>query len=185
MAGLAVAGLVASFHAIIFAYGRQIYSLSRAGYFPRWLSLTHPVRRTPQRALLVGGAMGYAVALAIHATGPDHPVGAVLLNMAVFGAVISYTLQMASFLLLRWRLPDVERPYRSPLGTPGAVVALLLSVVTLISLFANDPVYQRVVVGAALWYLLGLSWFALVGRHQLLRSPEEHFALEAGGHADD
>ena len=32
---------VASFHTIIFAYGRQIYSLSRAGYFPTWLSVTH------------------------------------------------------------------------------------------------------------------------------------------------
>ncbi|MEQ8690637.1 MAG: amino acid permease, partial [Pseudomonadales bacterium] len=31
---VAVAGLVASFHAIIYAYGRNIYSLSRAGYFP-------------------------------------------------------------------------------------------------------------------------------------------------------
>jgi ethanolamine permease len=30
----ACTGLIASFHTIIFAYGRQIYSLSRAGYFP-------------------------------------------------------------------------------------------------------------------------------------------------------
>ena len=30
----AVIGLIASFHTIIFAYGRQIYSLSRAGYYP-------------------------------------------------------------------------------------------------------------------------------------------------------
>jgi amino acid transporter len=36
----ACTGLIASFHTIIFAYGRQIYSLSRAGYFPRWLSVT-------------------------------------------------------------------------------------------------------------------------------------------------
>ena len=47
------AGLVASFHAIIFAYGRQIYSLSRAGYFPTWLSVTHRKRQTPVRALVV------------------------------------------------------------------------------------------------------------------------------------
>jgi len=39
LALLAVAGLIASFHAIIFAYGRQIFSLSRAGYFPHFLSL--------------------------------------------------------------------------------------------------------------------------------------------------
>ena len=38
---IAVAGLIASFHTIIFAYGRNIYSLSRAGYFPHWMSVTH------------------------------------------------------------------------------------------------------------------------------------------------
>ena len=61
----ACAGLIASFHTIIFAYGRQIYSLSRAGYFPTWLSVTHGTRETPQRALLAGSALGFAVALGI------------------------------------------------------------------------------------------------------------------------
>jgi ethanolamine permease len=179
LALLAVAGLVASFHAIIFAYGRQIYSLSRAGYFPRWLSLTHGSRHTPHAALVVGAALGYAVALAIHLLGPTHPVGAVLLNMAVFGAVLSYALQMVSFVLLRRRLPHLERPFRSPLGVPGALVALAISLVTLFGLFASDPVYRRVVIGAALWYALGLAWFGLVGRHRLVLSPEESFALGA------
>jgi ethanolamine permease len=182
LALLAVAGLVASFHTIIFAYGRQIYSLSRAGYFPRWLSLTHGTRHTPHVALGVGAALGYAVALAIHFLGPEHPVGAVLLNMAVFGAVISYALQMLSFVPLRRRLPHLPRPFRSPLGIPGALVALAISVVTLVGLFASDPVYRRVVIGAALWYALGLAWFALVGRHRLVLSPEESFAM---GYEDD
>src|SRR5262245_59279060 len=48
----AVAGLVASFHTIIFAYGRNVYSLSRAGYYPHGLSLTHGKRQTPYVALL-------------------------------------------------------------------------------------------------------------------------------------
>ena len=179
LALVAVAGLVASFHTIIFAYGRQIFSLSRAGYFPTWLSETHPRWRTPHRALVCGAAIGYAVAFTIHQLGPEHPVGAVLLNMAVFGAVISYGLQMTSFILLRRRLPGIARPFRSPLGVPGAAVALGISVVTLIALFVSDPVYQKVVLGAALWYALGLVWFAAVGRHRLVRAPEEAFALEA------
>ena len=87
-------------------------------------------------------------------------------------------------MLLRRRLPDLERPYRSPLGVPGAAVALLISVVTLVALFASDPVYQKVVIGAAVWYALGLLWFALVGRHRLVRSPEEAFAIGARGEGD-
>jgi ethanolamine permease len=179
LAFIAVAGLVASFHSIIFAYGRQIYSLSRAGYFPRWLSRTHPSRQTPHVALVTGAVMGYAVALMIHVLGSEHPVGAVLLNLAVFGAVISYVLQMLSFLLLRLRLPDIERPYRSPLGMTGAGVALAIAAVTMIALFSADPIYQKVVVGALIWYVLGLLYFAVYGRRQLVVSPEEAFAQAA------
>ena len=179
LALVAVTGLVASFHSIIFAYGRQIFSLSRAGYFPRWLSRTHRRRQTPHIALFVGAALGYAVAFGIHSLGQDHPVGAVLLNMAVFGAVIAYALQMLSYILLRVRLPDIERPYRSPLGVPGAVLALLIAVVTLVTLFVTDPVYRQVVIGAAVWYGLGLIWFAVYARRKLVLAPEESFALSA------
>ena len=179
LALVAVAGLVASFHTIIFAYGRQIYSLSRAGYFPRWLSLTHSRRETPWVALVAGAVLGYAVALTIHLLGSEHPVGAVLLNLAVFGAVISYILQMASFILLRIRLPQIDRPYRSPFGIAGAAVSLVIAAVTLVALFMVDPVYQRVVLGAAVWYALGLLWFVAWGRRHLVYSPEERFAREA------
>ncbi len=171
LALVAVAGLVASFHTIIFAYGRQIYSLSRAGYFPRWLSLTHPTRATPHVALLAGALLGYATALAIWLLGSEHPVGAVLLNMAVFGAVLSYLLQSASYVLLRLRLPHLERPFRSPLGVPGALLAGAIAAITLVALFLSDPVYRGVVIAAAVWYALGLAWFALVGRRNLVRSP--------------
>jgi ethanolamine permease len=177
LALVAVAGLVASFHAIIFAYGRQIYSLSRAGYFPHFLSVTHVDRQTPTVALLAGGALGYGAALVAHFLGSTHPVGAVLLNVAVFGAVISYVLQMLSFILLRLRLPHIERPYRSPLGMPGAVIALVIAAVTLGALFFSDPVFQQVAVGAAVWYAAGLVYFAAYGRKHLVYAPEEEFAM--------
>jgi ethanolamine permease len=53
--------------------------------------------------LIVGAALGYAAAFGIHTLGSEHPVGAVLLNLAVFGAVISYALQMPVQLLRRSR----------------------------------------------------------------------------------
>jgi ethanolamine permease len=174
---MAVAGLVASFHAIIYAYGRQVFSLSRAGYFPSFLSLTHKKYKTPHVALIGGAILGYAVALVIHFMGASSPVGAVLLNMAVFGAVISYCLQMLCYIILKVKHPGIERPYKSPLGIPGAAVALVIAAVTLVSLFMIDPIYQKVVIGALVWYLLGIAYFAFVGRKQLILSPEEQFAV--------
>jgi ethanolamine permease len=175
----AVTGLVASFHAIIYAYGRQIYSLARAGYFPSWLSQTHGRRRTPHYALIVGGALGYAAALGIWFAGANSKAGAILLNMAVFGAVLAYVMQMASFILLRRNHPDLPRPYRSPLGNVGALVAAAIAILTLAALFLN-PDYRAGAYGAALWFALGMAYFAAYARHRLIRSPEEVFALEAG-----
>ncbi|MDX1433410.1 MAG: amino acid permease [Gammaproteobacteria bacterium] len=185
LALVAVAGLLASFHSIMFAYARNIFSLSRAGYFPAWLSLTHGGRRTPHAALVTGAVVGYAVALAIHyadALFGAVPVAAVLLNMAVFGAVISYALQMLAFLALRRRLPGIERPFVSPLGVAGAWVALAIALATLLFLLLN-PAYRIGVWGSAAWFALGLLYFALRARRRLVHSPEEAFALSHRGAA--
>lgn len=101
-----------------------------------------------------------------------------LLNMAVAGAMLSYVLQAVSFLVLRIRLPKLARPYRSPMGVAGAVVTLLVAAVTLVYQLL-DPVFVSGVVGVCAWFALGILWFALVGRHRLVLSPEEAFALTA------
>jgi ethanolamine permease len=38
------------------------------------------------------------------------------------------------------------------------------------------------VVGTAIWFVLGLLYFAIAGRHKLVLSPEEEFALTQGEH---
>ena len=175
-------GLIASFFTIIFAYGRNTYSLSRAGYFPKFLSVTHGQRKTPHVALIAGAIVGYAVALFVFIL-QENDLGAkivaALLNMAVFAAVISYILQCTSFVILRQKLPNIARPYRSRWGIPGAVVAGTLAAIALVSIFLNDA-YRPGVYGVVIYYLLGVLYFAIAGRHRLVLSPEEEFALTAG-----
>ena len=50
-------GLIASFFSIIFAYSRQLFALSRAGYFPRALSVTSG-RKVPWVALVLPALVG-------------------------------------------------------------------------------------------------------------------------------
>ncbi len=177
----AVAGLVASFHAIIFAYGRQIYSLSRAGYFPHFLSVTHGEHKTPNTALIAGGVIGFGVMLVVwFAMGGEAAgtfIGSVLLNMAVFGAMFSYLLQALTFLTLRRKFPKIERPYRSPFGVLGASLTVIIAVVT-IYFQLTDPLYQTGVIGVAIWYALTILYFAAYGRKTLVFSPEEEFAVK-------
>jgi ethanolamine permease len=177
-------GLIASFFTIIYAYGRNTYSLSRAGYFPKFLSVTHGQRNTPHVALIAGAVAGYLVALLVWYLSRQGgtaaaQVVAALLYMAVFGAVISYAMQCLSFILLRMKLPNIERPYRSRWGIPGAAIAGIIAVVSLVTMFTNDD-YRPGLYGVAAYYVLGVIYFAIAGRHRLVLSPEEEFALTKG-----
>jgi ethanolamine permease len=175
-------GLVASFFTIIFAYGRNTYSLSRAGYFPKFLSQTHGVRKTPHVALIAGAVVGYAVFFLVWSLQQQElgaQIVAALLNMAVFAAVISYIMQMVSFILLRVKLPNIARPYRSRWGVPGAAIAGLLAATSLVAIFLNED-YRPGVYGVAIYYVLGVLYFAIAGRNRLVLSPEEEFALTQG-----
>ena len=71
-----LSGLIASFFSIIYAYSRQVFALSRAGYLPRALSVTNR-KKVPVLALVVPGLIGFCLSL----TGE----GDLMLTMAVSG----------------------------------------------------------------------------------------------------
>jgi ethanolamine permease len=97
--------------------------------------------------------------------------------MAVFGAMLSYIAQAISFILLRRNQPNIERPFRSPLGIPGAALTILIAVVTLYYQML-DPNFFKGVIWVVVWCAVGIVYFALFGRNKLILSPEEEFALE-------
>ncbi|KUG52816.1 ethanolamine transporter [Serinicoccus chungangensis] len=160
-----LAGLVASFFSIIYAYSRQLFALSRAGYLPRVLSLTGS-RQTPWVGLLVPGTIGFLLAAITQN-------GALLINIAVFGATVSYVLLNLSHIVLRRREPDLERGYRTPGGTVTTGIALVLSVVAVIATFVVD-ILAAGITAAVFAGFLAYFWF--YSRHHLVSSaPEEEF----------
>jgi ethanolamine permease len=90
----ALIGLLASLQGIMFAYGRNMYSLSRAGYYPKMLSLTGK-NQTPWVALIAGAIIGFVALVVIDTTGgAAAPAGAIVLNIAVWGAMLAYLMQI-------------------------------------------------------------------------------------------
>ncbi len=173
---IALTGLIASFHTIIYAYGRVLFALSRAGYFPRPLSVTGSKTNTPHRALILGALLGLCCAMAIDRFSKG-VVGAALLNMAVFGAVISYAFVMLAYLRLQRKRPNMPRPYRSPLGKAGAYVGVALALLSLAATFAV-PDYRPGVLGVAVFVFAALLYFWLYSSKRLVaQAPEEEVAL--------
>jgi ethanolamine permease len=165
---IGLAGLIASFFSIIYAYSRQLFALSRAGYLPKSLSVVNS-RKAPTLALVVPGVVGFVLSL----TGQ----GAMLLNMAVFGAALSYVLMMISHIVLRVREPEMPRPYRTPGGIVTTSFALVIAALSVVATFLVDST-------AALWCLIVfaafMAYFGLYSRHRLVaNSPDEEFAALA------
>lgn len=166
LSAFALIGLLASLQGIMYAYGRNMYSLSRAGYYPKTLSLTGS-RQTPYVALLAGAVIGYIALLIVNY---NEGAGAVVLNIAVWGAVLAYGLQMISFVLLRRKFPNAKRPWISPTGNWGAIVALIIAAITFVGVLVN-PSYRPAVIAIVIFYVFGLLVFGFYGRHRLVLSP--------------
>ncbi|HEY9651060.1 MAG TPA: amino acid permease [Coleofasciculaceae cyanobacterium] len=167
-------GLGASLPTQIYGYGRILFALSRAGYVPRWISVTSD-NHTPYRALLLCTIVGLIFVIIVAAG--SKAVDDVILNMAVFGALISYILAMLSYIKLKLHRPDLLRPYQSPLGIQGAVVAATLAVFALLACF-SVPAYRSGVLGIAIVLVLATIYFFLFSRTGLVaQAPEEAAAL--------
>jgi len=59
----------------------------------------------------------------------------------------------------------------------GAALTVIIALVT-IGFQLTDPVYGTGVIGVAIWYALAILCFAVYGRHTLVFSPEEEFAVQ-------
>lgn len=160
-------GLVASFSGVILAFSREIFSMARAGYFPRFLSNLHPKRRTPHWALILPSVLGFILVMIF---GADQ-----LILVATFGALMSYLLMSLSCIVLRIKEPNAVREWKVPLYPVTPAIAVILSAITLFSsIFADLPFFGvnlGILAVAVIWY------FAYSKKHIDPDAPEERLAI--------
>ena len=163
-------GLIASFHGIIMGYSRQIFALSRAGYMPGWFAKVHPTLKTPHRAIVLGGIIGIAAIFSdewIKLGGQT--LTANIITMSVFGALLMYIMSMLSLFKLRQREPNLDRPFIAPFYPLFPAIALLISVISLITVaWLNQLVFGLFVLAM----LAGYVYFRLT-KGQRDAAPED------------
>ena len=165
---LGLAGLIASFFSIIYGYSRLVFALSRAGYLPRFLSLTNE-RKAPVWALAIPAALGFLISLTRE--------GDLIIAIAVVGATISYALMALSHILLRIKHPDMHRPYKTPGGVLTSSICLVLAVIALTGVYAFDP---RAFNYTIVLYVIGALYYFLYSKNHLVaKTPEEEFEMLA------
>jgi len=83
---------------------RVYYAMARDGVFFQRMAEVHPKWRTPALSLI-----GQAVWGAILTVSGRYDQ---LYTYVIFGMIVSYTLTVVGLFVLRWRRPDLPRPYR-------------------------------------------------------------------------
>ncbi|WP_395945898.1 amino acid permease [Brevundimonas sp.] len=127
----ALVGLGACLFSAIYAFSRQAFALSRAGYLPERLSAVG-TRGTPVLAILVPSALALAVALIGGAAAAEGVFVAMVL-----AAMVSYVAMTLSHIRLRSARSETLRPYKTPGGVGTAGFACLMSMVLLVACCAT------------------------------------------------
>jgi APA family basic amino acid/polyamine antiporter len=131
---------------MMFASSRISYGMAKAGSLPRFLSRVHPQSRTPWIAIFAVG-LGSMVFLFFGNIG-------FVANIANFTLFVTFIVVNAAAIILRYREPDLPRPFRSPGRVGRLPVFPVLGIVS--SIFLLTQIEREV---AAIGVLLTVAGF--------------------------
>ena len=137
-------GIIGGFTSVLLVgllgQSRIAFVMAEDGMLPAFLARLHPTRQTPWTANLVFmvATSGFAAFVPIEA----------LAKLVSVGTLLAFAIVCGGVLVLRWREPDRERPFR----VPGSPVVPLLGIASCLLLIASLP-WQT-------WMRL-LAWFGV------------------------
>jgi len=118
----AIVSTLGSLNGAILTGARVSYAMARDGLFFRHMADLNPTHHTPAKALLLQCAFACGLILML---GHDEHAFERLFNYAIFGAWVFYGITALAVIVLRYRQPDLTRPYRT-LGYPWVPLTFVL-----------------------------------------------------------
>jgi basic amino acid/polyamine antiporter, APA family len=134
--------------------------MGRDGLLPPFAKKIHPRFRTPHVTSIITGVI---VALAAGFT----PIGA-LGELVSIGTLLAFVIVSIGVIFLRYRRPDLERPFKTPFVPFVPILSALVS----LALMAGLPLdtWLRLII----WMAIGLViYFAYGYRHSELRKRQQ------------
>ena len=170
---IAMFGMIASYHGMVYGTSRQAFALGRSGYLPTILGQVHQSRRTPVPALALCSLVtaGFIVANVWYPKAI-----ALALLVSTLTALIWYILAIWCLFKLRRREPQLFCNYRAPLARILPIAVVLLSAFA-IWVYGGSEV--KVLPVTAALYALGLGYYYCWSRSRIqAAAPEELSARE-------
>ena len=152
----AVAGITSVLLVMMLSQPRIFLAMARDGLLPTgFFGAVHERFRTPWKSTIL---TGFCVAL----LGAFLPLR-ILAELVNIGTLLAFVIVCAAVLIMRRTHPEVERPFRAPLGSFVPVAGILLCLMLMFSLPAEN--WLRL----AVWLAVGLAIYFTYGhKHSVL-----------------
>lgn len=139
----ALAGITSVLLVLMLAQPRILLAMARDGLLPKsFFAAVHPLFKTPWKSSILTGVM-----VAVMAAFLPLRILAELVNI---GTLLAFVMVCAAVLVMRYRHPEVERPFKSPLFPLTPIFGILLCLMLMCSLPVEN--WIRLLV----WLLIGL-----------------------------
>jgi ethanolamine permease len=165
---IALFGMIASYHGMIYGTSRQAFALGRSGYLPTLLGLVHAERRTPVPALAASSLItaGFVVANLWF-----KQAIALAVLVSTLTALVWYILAIVCLFLLRRREPELFGKYRAPLARVLPVAVVVLSG---FAAWVYSGIDVKVLPLTVVLYAIGLAYYLFWSRGRIrAAAPEE------------
>ncbi|MGM9648427.1 MAG: APC family permease [Butyricicoccaceae bacterium] len=167
-----IAGMITSWNSFIIGGSRAMFSMAESKMLPEVFAKLDPKTKAPTNAILF---IGIASAIAPFF---GRKMLVWIVDAGSLGVCVAYLMVSLSFLILRKKEPEMNRPYRIKHGMLVGVLAVILSgfftVLYIVPLpFASTALVWQEWIVAGLWIVIGAVFFvyckkqygAAFGRH--------------------
>ena len=155
-----IAGILTSWNGFLLGASRLLYAMANSRMLPSWFGKLHPTYRTPTNAILFIGSLSILAPL----FGRQMLVW--LVDAGGFVIVVAFFFVTVTFVVLRSREPEMERPFRVLGGSGVGVAAAVLTFVLGILFMPGMP---AALVWPYEWIIL-IAWWG-IGAVLVLRLP--------------
>jgi APA family basic amino acid/polyamine antiporter len=148
----ATAGLISVMLVMMLGQTRVFLGMAKDGLLPNFFKTIHPTFQTPWKSTILVGLLVSIVA-------SFTPIG-ILSDMTSFGTLFAFAMVCLAVLILRFREPNRERPFKTPMLN----VVAPLGIITNFALMALlDSKAQQF---AIIWMVVGLVVYFVYSRNK-------------------
>ena len=154
-------GIITSWNSFMIGGSRAMYSMAESYMIPKFFAKLHPKFKTPINSLFLIGLLTMIAPFA------GRKMLVWISDAGNFGCCMAYCMVAISFVILRKKAPQMDRPYRVPGYKFVGAMAILMSGL-MVAMYcipgsgATLVVQEWIVVGG--WSLLGVVFFVICKR---------------------